>query len=108
MASCTVGPKYRRSSVPTPDVFRGAPAPPSTPDLASLGDLKWFEVFKDEQLQSLIRIALAQNYDLRIAMARVMEARANLGITRSDQYPQIGGAESIHCSMPWMPIAICS
>jgi multidrug efflux system outer membrane protein len=98
MAGCTVGPKYRRPSVPTPDVFRGAPAPPSTPDLASLGDLKWFEVFKDEQLQSLIRTALAQNYDLRIAMARVMEARANLGITRSDQYPQIGASASMTSS----------
>jgi multidrug efflux system outer membrane protein len=99
MAGCTVGPKYRRPSVPTPDVFRGAPAPASTaPDPASLGDLKWFEVFKDEQLQSLIRTALAQNYDLRIAMARVMEARANLGITRSDQYPQIGGSASMTSS----------
>jgi multidrug efflux system outer membrane protein len=95
MEGCTVGPKYRRPSVPTPDVFRGAPAAASAiPDLAPLGDLKWFEVFKDEQLQSLIRTALAQNYDLRIATARVMEARANLGITRSNQFPQIGGSAS--------------
>ena len=59
---------------------------------ASLADLKWFEVFKDEELQDLIRTALAQNYDLRDAVARVEAARANLGITRSNQFPQVGAS----------------
>jgi multidrug efflux system outer membrane protein len=101
IAGCTVGPKYRRPAVQTPDVYRGTPdpkspppPPASPPDPASIGDLKWFEVFKDEQLQSLIRTALAQNYDLRDAVARVMEARASLGITRSEQFPQIDGSVS--------------
>lgn len=94
ISGCTVGPKYSRPAIQTPPVFRADPAPASSPDAASIGDLKWFEVFKDEQLQSLIRAAQAQNYDLRIAVARVMEARASLGITRSEQFPQIGGTVS--------------
>jgi len=84
-----VGPKYHRPAAEPPNVFRGGadPAPPADP--ASLADLKWFEVFRDERLQELIRAALAHNYDLRQAIARVSAARANLGITRSDQFPNI-------------------
>jgi len=89
IAGCTVGPKYQRPSVQTPAVFRGSIDPAGTPDTSSIGDLKWFEVFKDEQLQELIRTSLVQNYDLREAVARVDAARANLGITRSDQFPTI-------------------
>jgi multidrug efflux system outer membrane protein len=92
---CTVGPNYVRPTIATPQTFR-APEPLPPPQAASLADLKWFEVFKDEKLQELIRAALAQNYDLRDAVARVDEARANLGITRSNQYPQAsasGGLE---------------
>lgn len=97
LAGCTVGPKYHRPAVKTPDVYRGTDA--STPSGSnSLGDLKWFEVFKDDQLQGLIRTALVQNYDVRDAVARELEARANLGITRSDQFPQIGGSASLTSS----------
>jgi multidrug efflux system outer membrane protein len=91
VSGCTVGPKYVRPAVKPPDVFRGAD-PTAGAGTGSLGDLKWFEVFRDQQLQTLIRTALAGNYDLRSAVARVLEARANLGITRSNQYPQIGGS----------------
>src|SRR5580693_1319003 len=87
LTGCTVGPNYVRPTVATPQAFR-APEPLPAPQAASLADLKWFEVFKDEKLQELIRTALEQNYDLRDAVARVEEARANLGITRSNQYPQ--------------------
>jgi multidrug efflux system outer membrane protein len=86
---CTVGPNYNRPSVPVPQSFR-APDPLPAPQASSLADLKWFEVFKDEKLQDLIRAALAANYDLRDAVARVEEARANLGVTRSNQFPQAG------------------
>jgi multidrug efflux system outer membrane protein len=58
-------------------------------DPASLADLKWWEVFKDEKLQELERTALAQNYDLRDAATRVEAARASLGITRSNQFPTL-------------------
>ena len=94
LSSCTVGPKYMRPSVGVPQNFR-APEPLPPPQAASLADLKWFEVFKDEKLQELIRTALAQNYDLRDAVARVAEARANLGIVRSDQFPQVDASGSV-------------
>jgi len=99
LSGCLVGPDYRRPPVTTPDVFRSSPNP--TPDPKSFADLKWFEVFSDEQLQALIRTALVQNYDLQDAVARVDAARANLGITQSDQYPNFGlggGFSSIELS----------
>jgi outer membrane protein, multidrug efflux system len=89
LAGCTVGPKYRRPIVEPPTAFRGSGDEATGPDPDSLADLKWMEVFKDEQLQELIRTALVNNYDLRRAVARVSAARANLGITRSDQFPNI-------------------
>src|ERR1700683_1412679 len=88
LAGCTVGPKYVRPVVKSPEVFRGAD-PAAGTDPNSLGDLKWFEIFKDPQLQSLIRTALVQNYDTRVAVDRVLEDRASLGVTRSSQFPQI-------------------
>src|SRR5262249_34166852 len=87
LAGCTVGPKYRKPIVEPPSTFRGAGDAAAAPDPNSLADLKWFEVFKDDQLQELIRTALANNYDLAQAIARVQTARANLGITRSEQFP---------------------
>lgn len=88
LAGCMVGPNYKRPKVNPPATFRGA-AMTSPTDPASLADLKWFEVFKDERLQELIRTALVQNYDLREAVVRVEAARANLGITRANQFPTI-------------------
>ena len=85
LTGCTVGPNYHRPAVQTPQTFR-APTPlPSEP--ASVADLEWWKVFKDPALQELVRTALVQNYDLRDAVARVQAARANLGITRSNQFP---------------------
>src|SRR5580704_8568104 len=89
MAGCTLGPNYQRPAVQIPQNFR-APDPLPPPQATSLADLKWFEVFRDEKLQELIRAALTANYDLRDAVARVEEARANLGVTRSNQFPQLG------------------
>ena len=74
--------------VTTPDTFRGSDIS-STTDQTSIGDLKWFEVFKDEELQKLVQTAMIQNYDLRAAIARIKAARANLGLARSEQFPQI-------------------
>src|SRR5262245_54526125 len=90
LSGCMVGPDYERPSVEIPPQFRAAMTPEAVPSIA---DLKWFEVFKDEHLQELIRVALVQNYDLRDAIARVDQARANLGITRSNQFPNfnLGG-----------------
>jgi len=91
MTGCAVGPKYHRPQVAIPDGYRGL-APDSAPQTAaSLGNEKWWTVYQDEQLQSLIREALTNNYDVRIAAARVLQARALLGITRADQFPIITG-----------------
>jgi outer membrane protein, multidrug efflux system len=91
LAGCTVGPNYKRPQIAVPESFR-APEPLPDSQAASLADLKWFEVFRDPQLQALVKVALAQNYDLRDSVARVDEARANLGITRSNQYPQVSAS----------------
>ena len=83
-------PDQKQSQTPvvqTPDQFRGVdPNAPATP--ASIGDLKWFEVFKDPALQELVNRALQRNYDLRAAVARINAERANLGLVRSNQFPQ--------------------
>src|SRR5882762_1680415 len=89
--------KYVRPAVKTPDIFRGADA--NAPiDQTSIGDLKWFEVFKDEELQKLVRTAMIQNYDLRAAVARINAARANLGLARSDQFPQFEASADLTSS----------
>jgi multidrug efflux system outer membrane protein len=85
---CVVGPNYQRPAASIPATFR-APEPLPPEQAASIADLKWFEVFKDEKLQGLVRTALERNYDLRDAVARVEEARANLGVTRSNQFPNV-------------------
>lgn len=92
-AGCAVGPNYRRPSISTPSAFR-APEPVPSQE-ASIADLKWFEVFKDPELQNLVRTAFERNYDVRDAVARVAQARAALGITRADQYPNFGAAASV-------------
>ena len=91
---CTVGPNYKRPTIGTPATFR-APQPLPPDQAESLADLKWFQVFNDAQLQELIRTALVRNYDLRDAVARVEAARANLGITRSDQFPNFAAGGSV-------------
>jgi multidrug efflux system outer membrane protein len=92
LAGCAVGPNYNRPVVAPPTVFRGA-AP--APDPASVADLKWFEVFKDERLQEMIRTALVHNHDLRNAVARVEAARAVAGITRADEFPTVEAGASV-------------
>jgi NodT family efflux transporter outer membrane factor (OMF) lipoprotein len=94
LTSCTMGPNYHRPAIQTPDSFR-SPTPAPANDPSSLADLKWWEVFKDEKLQELERTALSQNYDLRDAAARVEAARANLGITRSNQFPSLDASGNI-------------
>jgi multidrug efflux system outer membrane protein len=94
LTGCSVGPNYHRPAIQSPDTFR-APVPPPAGESASIADLKWWEVFKDEKLQELERTALIQNYDLRDAAARVEAARAILGITRSNQFPNVGADADI-------------
>jgi multidrug efflux system outer membrane protein len=95
-SSCVVGPNYKRPDVPAPSAYRGAAAEPAAkPDIASFSDQKWWDAFQDDALRDLIRTALQQNYDARIAAARILEARALLGITRADQLPAVTAAASV-------------
>lgn len=89
-AACVVGPNYVKPTLPTPDTIRGSQ--PGATD-QTFADANWWEVFQDDQLRALVRTALSQNEDLRLAAARILEAQAQLGITRADQYPD-GGRRS--------------
>ncbi len=95
-AGCLVGPNYKRPAVQIPPAYRGPDSTPSASTLDSLGDAKWWTVFQDPQLQILIRTALQRNFDLRIAASRVLQARAQVVITRADQFPTVtGGPQAI-------------
>jgi multidrug efflux system outer membrane protein len=85
---------YQPPTVQTPPVYRAEDAT-AQPGPQSFGDLKWFEVFKDDQLQVLIRTAVAQNYDLRQSMARINAARAQLGLARADQFPNFAASGNV-------------
>jgi len=80
--------------VTIPDTFRGEDSTTLT-NQTSIGDLKWFDIFKDEELQKLVRTAMVRNYDLHAAVARINAARANLGLARSDQFPQFDATADI-------------
>jgi len=91
LGACTVGPDYRRPAVPTPATFRGEPEGDSQ---LSLGDLAWWRLFEDETLQQLMQEAIRENYDLRIAGARILQARAQVTISRSFQFPELNNSGS--------------
>ena len=95
-AGCAVGPNYKRPLVEVPSNFRAEPASSSTPEAATttLGDEQWVEIFEDATLQRLDQEALHNNLDLRIAAQRVLEAQAQVGITRSQQLPSVNGGAS--------------
>ena len=93
LAGCLVGPDYQRPGYPVPAAFRGE-GPEAPVDVMSLGDLSWWQLFQDEQLQELIRTALTQNYDLRIAVTRILDARAQLTSTRAAQFPLVDANSS--------------
>src|SRR5579863_4544496 len=91
LAGCTVGPNYKRPSTDAPIAYRGLKAEEAAGDSTqSLGEQKWWEVFQDEQLQKLIRTALQQNFDARIAATRVLEAQAQVGLALANLFPTVG------------------
>jgi outer membrane protein, multidrug efflux system len=96
-AGCTVGPVYTRPDASAPAAYRAADAVPqgATPaagDPASYGDLGWWGVFPDPDLQALIRTALANNYDLRIAASRILQAQSQVTIARAQGFPTVDGS----------------
>src|ERR1700747_1509999 len=94
-AGCIMGPKYKRPAVDVPQEYR-APAPQQAAQASSLGNEQWWQVYQDPVLTQLIRTAIAQNYDARIAAARVLEAQAQVGITRANQFPSANVGADIY------------
>ena len=84
-AGCALGPNYKRPAVPTPPAWRDLPAAEAN----SLANTPWWELFDDPQLQELVRIALLENKDLKIAVERIEEARARYGFTKADLWPGV-------------------
>jgi outer membrane protein, multidrug efflux system len=87
LSGCAVGPNYVRPKVNVPADFRGAEG---AAQQASYADLPWWEVFKDEQLKALIKTALANNYDLAIAVSRVEQAHQLANVARAQYFPAVG------------------
>src|SRR3984957_4103554 len=85
-AGCMMGPKYKRPTVDVPQEYR-VPAPEQAAQTSSLGNEQWWQMYQDPGLTQLIHTAIVQNYDVRIAAARVLEAQAQVGITRANQLP---------------------
>jgi multidrug efflux system outer membrane protein len=102
LGGCSVGPNYKRPSVPAPPAYRGADdAAVASADANSLGDQNWATVFHEPELQQLIRTALVNNYDVRIAAQHVLEQQAQVRITRSQQFPTLGvGGTGIGADLP--------
>jgi outer membrane protein, multidrug efflux system len=93
LAGCALGPDYKRPPVTPPETFRFQATPGET---ASLADAPWWEAFGDPALKALIQEALAGNYNVRIAAARVQQARAQAAGAKSPFYPQLGyGAQAV-------------
>lgn len=94
VTGCTLGPDYKRPEVAVPAAYRGADAAPQVGSPASFGDLTWWNVFRDPVLQDLIRAALVENYDLRVAVSRILQAQSQVTVARSQQFPTVDGGIS--------------
>jgi multidrug efflux system outer membrane protein len=102
LAGCTVGPKYVRPNYTAPPAFRGADNVAVASDTKkSLGDEQWAAVYREPELQALIRKALVNNYDVRIAAQRILEQQAQVRITRSQEFPSFTvGGNGIGATLP--------
>ena len=96
LCGCKVGPNYKRPALDVPGQYRGtAPNLPQQPAGGPFGEMQWAAVYQDEALQALLKEALTNNYDIRIAASRIMQAQASLGVTRANQFPTVNGVGSI-------------
>jgi multidrug efflux system outer membrane protein len=102
LTGCNVGPKYVRPNYTAPPAFRGADEAPVAADTkTSLGDEEWSTVYREPELQVLIRKALVNNYDLRIAAQHILEQQAQVRITRSQEFPTVSvGGTGIGATLP--------
>jgi outer membrane protein, multidrug efflux system len=96
VSGCKVGPNYKRPPLDVPGQYRGtAPNLPQQPAGGPFGEMAWPAVYQDPALQALLKEALTNNYDIRIAATRILQAEASLGVTRANQFPTVGGVGSI-------------
>lgn len=95
LTGCAVGPKYKRPAMDLPTDYRAA-MPTQTVPASSLGNENWWQVYQDPVLIQLIHTAIQQNYDVRIAATRVLEAQAQLGITHSNQLPSASVGANVY------------
>jgi len=96
LGGCKLGPNYKRPGLDVPGQYRGtAPNLPQQPAGGPFGDMEWPAVYQDPALQALLKEALTNNYDIRIAATRILQAEASLGVTRANQFPTVTGAGSI-------------
>jgi len=98
LPACMVGPDYRRPEVVVPAEWRAGPN-----GSTSLADLAWWDVFNDPNLQALIRSAFEANRDVQVAVARIFEGRAQLGIARAALGPQFSANASYSYTRPYSP-----
>jgi len=96
LAGCAVGPDYKRPEILAPTDWRNGPE-----GRDSLGDLGWWELFKDPALHELISAAVVANRDLQVAVARVLDSRAQLGVARAAQFPQVKASGSYEYTRPF-------
>src|SRR2546426_930134 len=96
LAGCAVGPDYKRPEILAPTDWRNGPE-----GRDSLGDLGWWELFKDPTLHELISAAVVANWDLQVAVARVLDSRAQLGVARAAQFPQVKASGSYEYTRPF-------
>lgn len=98
MVGCNAGPNYKRPTIDVPNQYRGAMAPQIGTDNngkeESFADRQWVTIFQDDILKHLVQEALANNLDLRVASQRILEAQAQVGVVRSQQFPTVGGGGS--------------
>jgi multidrug efflux system outer membrane protein len=93
---CEVGPDYKRPPTVVPDQYRGGTPDASQPaGVQPFAEMQWASVYPDGVLQGLITEALTNNYDIRVAATRVLQANASLGVTKADQWPSINSGFGI-------------
>lgn len=97
-AACTVGPNYKRPVIETPSGYRGAAGTTGAGESASLADVEWFDVFQDETLTGLVNAAMRENFEVRIAAERVLQARAAYGISRAERRPTVDASAGVTAS----------
>jgi len=108
LCGCAVGPNYKRPDIAAPVQYRGMTATPTgeAPSGQPFGEIQWESVFQDQALQGLLKEALINNYDIRIAATRILQANANLGIVRANQFPSLNASDTLqYTRTPAIPTA---